>query len=301
VPEQILEKQIDFQIVKDSITISDAYTQNPPDSVYVFYERNPLAATDSTYYFYGNDPRPSGDSLYDILINPLAFPEKPPGYRYEGKPKNQFIPDWAILLITLLFVLLASIRTSSEKYLGQLSQSLYNKNTASRMFRDKVNNLMDITFRLDTFFILVVGILIYHTVNFFMEPSSDTTLVICALSVAVFLVYVFIKFILYRLSGYIFDVNSETQEYIFYTKSSNRIIGLILFPVIIALFILRGDPAEYLLIVGWSVFVIVNIINILRCIKMIAKKVFSIFYMILYLCTLEILPLLIVWKILWKT
>jgi hypothetical protein len=301
VPDQTLEKQVEFYVIKDSSAISGSYNaQNPPDSVYVFYKREPQPVTNQIYVFYGNEPQPVTDSLYEVLINPLAFPEKPPGYRYEAKPKNQFVQNWSIILLVLLFIILASIRTSSEKYLEQLFQSLFNQSTANRLFRDKVSNLLHVSFRLDTFFILVFGLFIFQAVLYFLQPEPDTSLIIYGISVAAFFIYVVLKFTLYRLSGFIFNVSAETQEYIFYAKSVNRILGLILFPITVSLFFIKGIYAEYLLITGCLIFIIVNIINILRCMKVIAQKVFSIYYMILYLCTLEILPLLLMCRIMWR-
>jgi hypothetical protein len=299
---QTVEKQVEFYVIKDSTTISDSnIVQNPPDSIYVFYKREHHPVTDSIYVFYGNEPPPITDSLYNILINPLAFPEKPPGYRYEAKPKTQYIQNWSILILVFLFVIFASIFSASEKYIIQLFQSLFNKNTAIRLFRDKVSNLMHVSFRLDTFFFLIVGLFIFQVVNFIIEPSPETSLFVYVLSTAALFIYILVKFSLYRISGFIFDINSETREYIFYAKSGNRIMGLILFPIVVSLFFIRGVFEEYLLITGGIIFVIVNIINFLRSMKVIAQKVFSIYYMILYLCTLEILPLLIMWRILWRT
>jgi ABC-type multidrug transport system fused ATPase/permease subunit len=302
VPSQIPEKQVEFYIIKDSIAVSDSYSsQNPSDSIYIFYEREPQPVSDSIYAFYGNEPKPVTDSIYEILINPLAFPEKPPGYRYEAKPKTQYLQNWSILILVLLFVILASIRTASEKYIIQLFQSIFNRSTANRLFRDKVSNLMHVSIRLDTFFILVIGLLLFQTVSFIMQPSPENTLIIFGISVAAILVYVTLKFTLYRIIGFIFDVNSETEEYIFYAKSGNRILGLILLPIVISLFFIKGNNAEFLLIIGGIMALIVSIINILKGIRVIAQKVFSIYYMILYLCTLEILPLLLMWRILWRT
>jgi hypothetical protein len=302
VPDQTLEKQVEFYVIKDSSAISGTYTaQNPPDSVYVFYKREPQPVTDSIYVFYGNEPQPVTDSLYEVLINPLAFPEKPPGYRYEAKPKIQFIQNWSTLTVVLLFVILASIRTSSNKYITQLFQSFFNRSTATRLFHEKVSTLMHISFRLDIFFILVIGLLIFQAVNLSLQPLPVPGIIVFVLSVAAFLVYTTIKFLLYRISGFIFDLNSETREYLFYAKSGNRITGLILFPIVVSLFLIKGFYAEYLMITGGIIFIIINIINILRSMWLIAQKVFSIYYMILYLCTLEIIPLLIMLRILWRT
>lgn len=302
VQDQTIEKQVEFYVIKDSTAISDSFAaQNPPDSVYAFYERAPHPVANSVYVFYESEPQPITDSLYKILINPLAFPEKPPGYRYEAKPKSQYVQNWSILILVLSFVLFASIRAGSEKYIVQLFQSLFNKNTAIRLFRDKISNLMHVSFRLDIFFYLVFGLFIFQVADFILQPSPETEIIVFALSVAALLAYFIIKFSLYRVCGFIFDVNSETREYLFYAKSGNRIMGLILFPIVVSLFFIKGVFEEYLLITGGIIFIIVNIFNTLRVMKVIAQKVFSIYYMILYLCTLEILPLLIMWRVLWRT
>jgi hypothetical protein len=286
VPGQTLEKQVEFYVIKDSTAVSDSFSvQYTSDSIIIFTQ---------------NEPQSVSDSLFEILINPFAFPEKPPGYRYEAKPKAQYIQDWSILIVVLLFVILATIRTSSEKYIIQLFQSFFNKGTAIRLFRDKVSNLMHVSFRLDSFFILVIGMLVFQALNQTLQPSPETTLIIFGLSIAAYLVLITLKFTLYRISGYIFDINSEIREYIFHAKSGNRIMGLILFPIAVSLFFIKGVFAEYLLISGAIIFIIIRIINILRGMTVIAQKVFSIYYMILYLCTLEILPLLIMWRILWR-
>jgi TM2 domain-containing membrane protein YozV len=286
VPNQTIEKQVEFYVIKDSTAVSNLSTvQYTSDSIIIFAKTEPQIVS---------------DSLFEILINPLAFPEKPSGYRYEAKPKAQYIQNWSILILILLFIVLATIRTTSEKYVAQLFQSFFNKGAAIRLFRDKVSNLMHVSFRLDSFFILVIGLLIFQALNHALEPSSDTTLMLFTLSVVSYLSYITLKYSLYRISGFIFDINSEIKEYLFYAKSGNRIMGLILFPITVSLFFFNGVSAEYLLITGGIIFVIVRIINILRSMKVIAQKVFSIYYMILYLCTLEILPLLIMWRILWR-
>jgi len=285
VSNQVGEQQFDYIIIKDSLAISDTATViSNRDTIYLFYHPEQLSAT---------------DSLYQGLINPLIVKSIPLGeYGFVPKPKTQYIPDWTIILIVALFLLLALIRSTSETYIPQLFQSVFNKKIANRLFRERTTTLFNSSFLLDTFFTFITGIFIYQVVNHFSEFTSTEGLVYCGLFVAVFLTYLVVKFSLYRISGTIFDTYSETQEYLFHAKTGNRVMGIILFPIVLFLFIVKGDFAEYLLYFGIVLVVILNTINILRGMLIIAQKVFSVYYMILYLCTLEILPLLLVWKIL---
>jgi hypothetical protein len=285
VANQFGEQQFDYIIIKDSLAISDTATViSNRDTIYLFYHPEQLSAS---------------DSLYQGLINPLIVKSIPLGeYGFVPKPKTQFIPNWTIILIVSLFLLLALIRSTSETYIPQLFQSVFNKKIANRLFRERTTTFFNSSFLLDTFFTFITGIFIFQVVNHFSEFTPTEGLVYCGLFVFVFLMYLVVKFSLYRISGTIFETYSETQEYLFHAKTGNRVMGIILFPIVLFLFIVDGDFAEYLIYSGIVLMVILNIINILRGMIIIAQKVFSVYYMILYLCTLEILPLLLVWKIL---
>jgi hypothetical protein len=282
---QIQPQQFDYIIIKDSLAISDSSAV--------------LANHDTIYLFYQPEQLSLPDSLYQDLINPLTVKTKPTGeYGFIPKQKTQFIPDWTIAVILFLFILLASIRNASETYLPQIFQSIFNKKAAVRLFNEKVNTLFHISFRLDTFFLLVIGLFIYQIVNHFSEFSLDEQMLYCGLIIVAFAIYMTVKFTAYRIIGAIFDIAAETREYLFHAKTGNRVIGLILFPIVLFLFLINGNYSEFLLYFGIVLIIILYIINTLRGMIIIAQKVFPVYYMILYLCTLEILPLLIVGKIL---
>jgi hypothetical protein len=286
VSNQTQEQQVDFYIIKDSLTISDSSAPFcSPDSIYVFAQPEQLSAS---------------DSIYRILINPLTVKGKETGdYGFLPKIKTQPIADWTIALIIVLFILLASIRSASEKYVTQLFQSIFNRKVAIRLYREKVSTLLNTAFRLDLFYYLVVGLFIYQVVEHYGSFSLTESIIYCAIILVAFYLYMATKFTLYRISGAIFDTPSETREYLFHAKTGNRVTGLILFPVVLFLFLTTGITAEYLLYFGIISILILSIINVLRSMMIIAQKVFPVYYLILYLCTLEILPVLIVGKLLW--
>jgi len=285
VSSQIQSQPFDYIIIKDSLAITDSSAV--------------VASHDSIYLFYQPEQLTASDSVYQDLINPLTIKLKPSGeYGFIPKEKMQFLPDWTTWIILFLFLLLAFIRSSSEIYLSQIFQSAFNKKAANRLFNEKVNTLFHTSFLLDLFYVMVTGLFIYQAVNHFSEFSSDEAIIYCGLIFLAFSFYVLIKFAAYRICGAIFDTASETSEYIFHAKTGNRIIGLILFPIVLFLFLLDGKYTEILLYFGIVLTLILSIIKILRGMIIIAQKVFPVYYMILYLCTLEILPLLIVGKIL---
>ena len=210
-----------------------------------------------------------------------------------------FISNWTVITITLMFLLLAWIRVSSEKYFYSLLQSTFNYQTANRLFREKVANIMHPALRLDILFFMVSGIFLLHTEHYFFRTLPYPDYVFLFINIGIVLLFVNGKYFLYYLTGFLFKNETETSEFIFYLKSENRVMGIFLLPFAVLLFFTSNFLHLFLLFLGIIIVLFFSIAGLFRGLKIIAKKDFSIYYMILYLCTLEILPLLIAWRILW--
>ncbi len=288
-----------LDLLKDSLTISDTVSVHQHAS-YSFWA-NPVVTPDTVVAKIYPDTLTYTltDSLFRDFIDPTAFMRLPEAfYHFNFVPKIQFIQNWSIIVFLFLLVLLATILTTSEKVVVQMFQSLFNPVVANRLYRENVGNMMDVSYRLDLFFSVVMGLFAYHVINFAMGISPDTSLMYFGVGFVAANAYIILKLLTYRFIGFTFDSLTETQEYIFYLKLGNRIMGLIMFPIVVALFLIQGDGALFWLILGGIIVIFFSIIGLYRGMRVIAQKVFSIYYMILYLCTLEILPLLLLWRIL---
>jgi hypothetical protein len=90
---------------------------------------------------------------------------------------------------------------------------------------------------------------------------------------------------------------SETNEYLRNIFLFNKIFGLIVFPLLVAHPFIDIKFRFIFIYAGIIIFVLLFILRIFRGIVISVKNKFSIFYIILYLCTLEILPVLIFYKL----
>jgi hypothetical protein len=214
-------------------------------------------------------------------------------------PNSQFIPDWVVILLIVILILFAIIRTISGKYLWSLFQSAFNNQTASRMYRERISSRNLTIVLLDILYYSVLAIYLYHLFTTFEKNIIPPGISLYFISFTLIIVYVNAKKILYNLSGYLFRCNEEISEYLFYKTSGNHITGLFLLIPAFSLFFSSGLLFNILLIAGLITIIIPSVTNTFRGVLIVFKKDFSIYYLILYLCTLEILPLFIVWKILW--
>lgn len=206
-------------------------------------------------------------------------------------------PDWEMGIFILAFILLGSVRLFFNKYLGQLLSSTVNYITASRMFRERSLSLVHASFRLDMMFYIIFSLFLFHALGVYgieLYPVGivEYLLILCGL-----LSYFGLKKFAYYLQGNISRSVQETLEFLYNMNIYNRVLGLSLLPVsLIIAFTPLAEPG-LVIVAGIFIIGIFYILLILRGVKILMRKHFSIFYLILYLCTLEILPLLVIYKL----
>ena len=206
-------------------------------------------------------------------------------------------PDWAIGIFLVVFALFAVVRLFFEKYLSQLLLSSVNYAASLRMFRERSVSLTHASTHLDIIFYLVFSLLsfqIFEMANVHWFVPGFYTYLLILLSVVAFLN---LKKVSYFLQGSISENLQESQEFIFNMNLYNRILGLFLLPICLVIAFTPLESPEFVGIVGGVAVLVSYVLLILRGIKILLRKHFSIFYLILYLCTLEILPLLFIYKL----
>lgn len=225
----------------------------------------------------------------------------------EEPPKPQVIlperrierdtPDWEIAVFILALVLLGSVRLFFNKYLGQLLNSTVSYITASRMFRERSLGTVYASLSLDLMFNIIISVFVFHALQVFgIQLHPGDIIGYLAVLAGVF-VYFGIKKAIYYVQGYISRTLPETLEFIYNMNVYNRVTGLFLLPLsLIAAFTPLVEP-RWVIFTGFAIAGFLYLLLIFRGITILIRKHFSIFYLILYLCTLEILPLLFICKL----
>jgi len=231
------------------------------------------------------------DSLYTVLKGvEVVFP---------GKKVTRTNPDWLIGLLVLMFLLFATVKLIFNKYLSQLVQSTINYSTFSRLFRERYFNLFHASFRLDVIFNMTLALFAYQFLSLYkINLGYSKSYYVYLACLVIVIGYFTAKRILYYLIGILTESKPEIQEYLFSITVFNRVLGLFLLPISATIAFIPFSQVEPLLFAGLGIIVISYILSLLRGAKIFLKKQFSISYLILYLCTLEFLPLLLIYNLL---
>lgn len=213
------------------------------------------------------------------------------------RPNRSVSNDWLTIVIFLSLIILASIRYSYQTYLKHLLNSLFNYSTAARMFQEKNYPISHAAYRLDLIFYISLPLFLLQTISSQHIAGIQMNLAAYLKTLGIVFGFFTIKKMLYRFVGNIFETRPETEEYLFNLNNFNRITGLSLLPIVIISAYHPFGTLDFTSILGLSILLVMFLALGIRGVSILLRKQFSIFYLILYLCTLEFLPLLLIYKV----
>ena len=139
----------------------------------------------------------------------------------------------------------------------------------------------------------IFGFFIY---DFTIENTEPSTGLMFKLAVGIG-VFILIKVLFERLLASLFEIDKLIDEYLFQKITYKNYLGVLLLPIN-ALLLFTFNPTLNILYSIIILLLIVNIIGVITTFKAhqsLLKQ--NLFYFILYLCTLEIAPYIILYKV----
>ncbi|HIA36350.1 MAG TPA: DUF4271 domain-containing protein [Flavobacteriales bacterium] len=204
-------------------------------------------------------------------------------------------PDWILPLLVLVFMVLVWVRIYHNKRAKLLVKAFISRLYIVHMLRESDSLMVGLSIALNFVFVVVLSlflflVIIYYQVNI---PFSDVINPIFIFSGALVLLYAGKTFVLWFL-GVIFNEGEKFYEYIFHVFLFNKILGIFLLPVVIGISYSKIG-AQYLIYTGIFLIIIIYLYRIYRGVIVCTREAnLSKYYIFLYLCTLEILPMALI-------
>lgn len=214
----------------------------------------------------------------------------------DQKPDLRYTPSWFLGVFILIFFLFAWIRLRFKKQFEKFLAAIFSFQTAANVYRNKSLLSQRVSFQMNLLFVLTGGLFLtqlfhYYTIN--IHSDELTNVVFAFLMPLTFIVY---KFIMAKLVGFFSYKTKLFDEFYFNTSVYLKMLGLIALPLVVLIPYLNAVPQEILFTLSFILFGIVFILWFFRTFQIFIRKGVSIFFLILYLCALEILPVLIAVK-----
>lgn len=204
---------------------------------------------------------------------------------------------WVHALMFVSFTMLVFLRVFDFRRLVLLFQGFVRASSVSQMYREESALTSRVSVFLLVNFLLMAALFTWQTLGIFYsnypEPSA-----VAWFAIGILVAYI-IKIIGVRILGFIFEMREAAQEYIYNIVLFNKTIGLLLFPVTLCMAYARQLPPFWLVVAGLSFWGIVLLYRFVRLSWIgLSVRGVSFLYIFLYLCTLEILPFIVIIKVL---
>lgn len=233
----------------------------------------------------------SNDSVETQAL--LEFNSRNPIEKLQTELNN----DWITGIIFFGFILLAIIKVNFLKRFNQFGKGFVQQRFMNHLTRE--GNIFNERISLGLFVVYIIGmslfLLLLNRYILHFQLNAKEGIYMLWKIMYVLLIYVSGKMLLMKLVGFVFRTGRTTNVYLTDMLLYNLMVGVALLPILL---VIHTTSAKMILMLGGGILVITYIWRILRGIKIgLGEPRFSLFYFILYLCTLEIFPALLIYKL----
>jgi hypothetical protein len=215
-----------------------------------------------------------------------------------SKSKGFESTDWMLGVIIFSLILVSWLRVGFNRFVQLAVQASYNF-FAARRIKEESNVMRSRVFHFMNFLFFVNLALFLSQIIDYQNIS-----ILNLKGILLFFVMLGVVISIYSIKGLFLSM----LDFFFLTKGAfsyynstvfiyNRMVGLVLLPIISVVPFINTQFAPWLLYAGIVALIALYFFRIFRGIQIGIKNRLSIFYLILYLCALEILPLLVLYKL----
>jgi len=204
--------------------------------------------------------------------------------------KTIFNQDIIFVLLTISFLLIAMLKSFYWKHAKLLFMGIFAQRYANQYLREENAFTERVSFI--TFLLMSINISLI-----ILKLIPKTSVLETFSLIGGVMLFFIIKIGLILLLGSIFRVKDIAKLGIFFSFLFDRTLGFFLFPLIILVYFFAFNITSFVMLIVAIVFIVLLLLKLFWLWK-IGTNAFGLshFYIFLYLCTLEISPLLLLGK-----
>jgi lysylphosphatidylglycerol synthetase-like protein (DUF2156 family) len=233
-----------------------------------------------------------------LKINPyynfFVLPENLVSDERKGRGK-----DGLFYILAGLLFFFALIKLLFGKYVGNLLGLVFRGSLRQKQIREQLLQTPLPSLFLNIFFVLVAGLYIFFLLQHYQTmPDKGFWLLLSYCVIAIGLIYL-VKFLVLKFIGWVFNIREAADTYIFIVFLVNKLLAIFLLPLLIVMTFSISSWANVLLTLSYIMVVVFFAYRYIVSFAPVRREVkVSQFHFFMYLCAFEIIPLLLIYKIL---
>jgi hypothetical protein len=215
---------------------------------------------------------------------------------FEGIERLSLSEDWITVILVLALVLIAVLKFSyNERFVKLFSLSYSDKYFTNY---SKSKPLIFNSFHL-MFFIIInfnISLLIYYAIKAFNPLKITNDFSFYVQIILILLLYFILRYLIGNLLSIIFSLPEEQNRITFLKISNLAYLSVLFFPLLVLINYSSLAIHKVLIIFSLTIAIILLFVRYYSILKNLILNFNSFFYIFLYICALEIAPILVIYK-----
>ena len=203
-----------------------------------------------------------------------------------------------LTVIVVLFVMLSMNFKECRKLFSRFTEELRNDKKRENAFDERTGHETRLTFLTVIQFLIYAGIILCGATMIINHTDENYTgnFICITKFIGLVAIYYIFQLCAYSLTGYTFAGKEGSKKWIRALNATQSMAGVaLMIPALMILF--YPGSATAMITAAAIIYIIARLIFIYKGFSIFYKNIFSLVYFILYLCTLEIIPVIYVFKL----
>ncbi len=225
-----------------------------------------------------------------------------------AKPKNGLVVhttphtnnDGFFVGLLLAVGLLTYLLYTQRKRLNNILSAVIADRYFNQLVREENTLVQRVFLILTLIFVLVLPLFLLQVIHYYHWQTADVKgFALYIVLLLVLAIMYFIKIITASFLGYVFDMDALVKSHFYNVFLVNNLLGLVLLPIVALGAYSYQLPQSLLIQIGIGTILLGYTFRTFRSLYMnVGFKGGAIYHLFLYFCTLEILPLVVLFKLL---
>ncbi len=213
-------------------------------------------------------------------------------------PRDMTNDNWLIISLLALALIYLGIRIIYNKFWRRYRLALLYNQESQKLIQEKNVLLMQAAISMNVTAVFSLGMFVFlFSIRFGIFESLPNNFYGWMLSTIVVIIIFGGKHLINQLMGHLGDNQNATNQINHHWLINIKNFGFFILPITATAAFINSPLDEIVLFLGLATLVFMLILNYIKGFAILFQYRVSVFYGILYLCTLEILPVLIVLKL----
>ena len=235
----------------------------------------------------------------DSLKRKLAEQQTPAQILKEGDKKVFQGKEYLFYYLIFLLILFGLLRRAFAKYFYDLFRVFFKTTLKQRQTQEQLLQSSLASVFMNSFFVLSAGLYVNFLLQYFHLVISDNFWLQYVYCIGALGIIYLVKFIGLKTTGWLFNVSNTTDSYIFIVFIINKMLGIFLLPFLLVLAFANDPLYSYSMFISWIGLGLLLVYRFILSYSAVRKDVkLNSFHFILYILGFEVIPLLLIYKLL---